>query len=71
MIIQILYDAYGAAMDSKKAKLLAKYEVGWWQEHGRRHLVKAADFMVKGYRLQFNLPYDIAKKIRKLQNRRS
>lgn len=49
-------------MDPKeKARLLASYEVGWWQAHGRRDTKKAMAFMTNEYVAQFGLTYETEK----------
>jgi hypothetical protein len=45
---------------TSKARLLARYEVGWWIWHGRKDFGKATEFMAKEYRLQFDMPYSMA-----------
>ena len=42
---------------SKKAKLLALYEVSWWQAHHRRQKGKLLRFMAKLYQAQFGISY--------------
>lgn len=44
-------------MELEKAKLCAKYDVGWWKAHGRRELSGVLENMTNLYLVLFNGNY--------------
>jgi hypothetical protein len=50
-------------MDSKKAALCAKYEVGWWKDHGRDSYEGVLENMQNLYVIQYGLTPEQAKNV--------
>lgn len=46
-------------MEEEKAKLCAKYDVGWWKAHGRRDMQSVLSNMSNLYTILFNGAYRI------------
>ncbi len=47
-------------MDSEKAKMCAEYEIGWWEDHGRKNYRGVFNDMVNLYVLQYDLLKTVA-----------